>query len=237
MSPARPHRWHIDEAEYARHESRRGRRHAFDRIEPTRTALVVIDLVPFFVEENDYCRGIVPNVQRLATALRDAGGTVAWVLPHGGLPATLAEELLGPEVAARYAASGGAGPLRERLWHELDVRDEDLLVEKSAQSAFFPGRSPLPELLAERGIDTVVVTGTVTNVCCESSVRDASTLGYRVVMVADANAAPSDEVHNATLRTVYRSFGDVRTTDEVLALVARGEADREAQRPGVAGDR
>ena len=68
----------------------------------------------------------------------------------------------------------------------------DLLVEKSAASAFFPGRSPLPELLAERSIDTVVITGTVTNVCCESSARDASTLGYRVIFVADATAAGRD---------------------------------------------
>ena len=65
-------------------------------------------------------------------------------------------------------------------------------MEKSAASAFFPGRSPLPELLAERGIDTVVITGTVTNVCCESSARRREHLGYRVIFVADANAAGSD---------------------------------------------
>lgn len=92
-------------------------------------------------------------------------------------------------------------------------------MEKTAASAFFPGRCLLPELLAQRGIDTVLVTGTVTNVCCESSARDASTLGYRVVMVADANAARRDEDHNATLHTVYRSFGDVRSTDDVLELI------------------
>ena len=77
-------------------------------------------------------------------------------------------------------------------------------------------------MLTKRGIDTIVITGTVTNVCCESSARDASTLGYRVIMVADANAARRDRDHNATLYTVYRSFGDVRTTDEVLALIERG---------------
>ena len=58
------------------------------------------------------------------------------------------------------------------------------------------------------------------NVCCESTVRDATTLGYRVVMVADANAAARDEDLNATLHTVYRSFGDVRPTDEVLGLLS-----------------
>jgi nicotinamidase-related amidase len=65
----------------------------------------------------------------------------------------------------------------------------------------------------------VLITGTVTNVCCESSARDASTLGYRVVLVADANAARRVQDHNATLHTIYRSFGDVRSTADVIDLV------------------
>jgi hypothetical protein len=56
------HAWAIDEREYARHETRRGRRHAFERIDPMRAALVVVDMVPFFVNENPYARGIVPNI-------------------------------------------------------------------------------------------------------------------------------------------------------------------------------
>ena len=112
--------------------------------------------------------------------------------------------------------------MRSRLWHEFEVHDEDLLVEKTAPSAIFPGRCPLPDRLNARSIDTVLITGTVTNVCCESSARDASTLGYRVIMVADANSARRDEDHNATLYTIYRTFGDVRTTDEVVDLI-RGD--------------
>jgi nicotinamidase-related amidase len=215
------HAWHIDEREYARQEQRRGRRHAFDRIAPERTALVVVDMVPFFVAEMEYGRGIVPTIGLLASSLRAAGGTVAWVLPGPSERPALDVEFYGPEVAEMYGRAGGEGPLRDRLWHELEVSDADLLVEKSAPSAFFPGRSPLPDLLAARAIDTVVITGTVTNVCCESSARDASTLGYRVIFVADATAAGSDEVHNATLNTVYRSFGDVRSTAEVVAMAAQ----------------
>ncbi len=217
------HAWRIEEREYARHEQRRGRRHAYEHLDPARTALVVVDMVPFFVEENPYCRGILAPITRLASTLRAAGGTVAWVLP-GSAP-TAGEEFLGPEVAAMYARSGGEGPLRQRVWHELEVDDEDLVVEKTAASAFFPGRCDLDATLRARGIDTVLVTGTVTNVCCESSARDASTLGYRVVMVADANAARRDEDHNAALHTIYRTFGDVRPTDEVLDMVVTGVPD------------
>jgi nicotinamidase-related amidase len=224
MAPtARVHDWFIEEREYARHEQRRGRRHAYVSLEARTTALVVVDMVPFFVATNDYCRGIVGNINRLAATLRRQGGTVAWVLPAPGGDPAAAEEFLGAEVAAAYRRSGGEGPPRERLWPQLEVTDGDLLVEKTAASAFFPGRSSLPHLLAELAVDTVVITGTVTNVCCESSVRDASTLGYRVILVADGTAASRDADHNATLHTVYRSFGDVRATNEVLALIERSE--------------
>lgn len=213
------HAWHIEEREYARHEQRRGRRHAFEHLEPRRTALVVVDLVPFFARENPYVRGIVANVNRLADALRAAGGTVAWVAPGDAEPLPSVVEFLGPRVAETYRRSGGAGPVRDRLWSALHTEDDDLFVEKTAHSAFFPGRCDLPALLDERGVDTVLVTGTVTNVCCESSARDASTLGYRVVLVADATAALRDQDHNAALHVIYRSFGDVRATDEVVALL------------------
>jgi nicotinamidase-related amidase len=214
------HSWRIEEREYARQEERRGRRHAFESLEPSRTALVVIDMVPFFVPGSSYCRGIVPNVNAIAAALRAVGGTVAWVVPAADGQTIMSEEFYGPEVAEAFRRSGGEGPVRGRLWEGLAVHPDDLLAEKTAASAFFPGRCPLPGLLEARDIRTVLIAGTVTNVCCESSARDASTLGYRVIMVADANAARRDQDHNATLHTIYRSFGDVRPTADVIVMIA-----------------
>lgn len=216
------HAWRIEDREYARHEARRGRRHAFTSLTPGRTALVVVDLVPFFLVDNPYARAIVPQVNRLAAGLRDAGGTVVWAVPSAEHPSPARLEFLGPQVAEAYRRSGGPGEPRDRPAPAAQVATGDLVVEKSAASAFFPGHSPLAGLLDERGIDTVVVCGLVTNVCVEATVRDASTLGYRPILVADASATTTDAVHNATLHTVYRSFGDVRTTAEVLALVAAG---------------
>lgn len=214
------HDWSIEPREYARHEERRGRRHAFEQLDPHRTALVVVDMVEFFVEQNPYACGIVDNIERLAGALRSAGGVVAWVLPSAEPLPPARAEFLGPTIVERYRSSGGTGPLRDRLWHELHVEDADLLVEKSSSSAFFPGHCDLEGRLDRLGVDTVLVAGTVANVCCESTARDASTLGYRVVMVADANAAMRDRDLNATLHTIYRSFGDVRPTDALIALLA-----------------
>ncbi len=214
------HAWHIAEREYARHEARRGRRHAFTYLDPAATALVVIDMVPFFLDASPYCRGIVPGINAVAAALRRAGGCVAWVLPapRHRFPAR-AQEFFGPEIAETYRLSGGEGPLPDRLGAGLAHHDGDVFAEKAGPSAFLPGASDLPGLLAVRGIDTVLVAGTVTNVCCESSARDASGTGFRTIMLADACAARTDADHNATLHTFYRSFGDVRTAGEVTAML------------------
>jgi nicotinamidase-related amidase len=218
----RPHDWSIDEREYARQETMRGRRHAYDELDPARTALIVVDMVSFFADTGPYFCGTVPNINALAGALRDAGGTVAWVLPEVSAPSRWAVGFYGDAVAAMFAASGGVGPLRERLWPELDAWADDVWAEKSASSAFFPGRSTLPADLVDRDVDTLLITGAVTSVCCESTARDAATLGYRVVFVADGTADVEDSAHNATLRTIYRSFGDVRSAAEVLGMIAIG---------------
>lgn len=68
------------------------------------------------------------------------------------------------------------------------------------------------------------MTGTVTNVCVEASVRDAATLDHRVILVADACAAMRDSDHNATLHVVYRSYGDVRSTADVVDLIRGSSA-------------
>lgn len=218
------HAWKIAEREYARQLERRGKLHAFESLDPATTALVVVDMVPFFSRENPYCQAVIPNINALTGALRAAGGLVAWVLPSADDPfPELSEEFYGPAVAETYRTSGGQGELPARLCPELEHRAGDVFVEKSAASAFFPGLCPLPELLHARGAETVIVAGTVTNVCCESSARDARALGFRVIMAADANAARTDAEHNATLHVIYRSFGDVRPTAEILDLIAASD--------------
>lgn len=220
------HAWSIAEREYVRHETRRGRRFAFETLRPAVTALVVVDMVPFFAEQNPYCRAVIPPINELAAALRLAGGVVAWVLPGPDPFDALSIAHNGVEGAAAYRGSGGVGPLPGRLCSDLDARAEDLFAEKTAASAFFPGRCDLNERLVARGIDTVLVAGTVTNVCVEATARDARTVGYRTILVADACAARTDAEHNATLHTFYRSFGDVRPTAEVLGLIASGAVAR-----------
>ena len=103
-----------------------------------------------------------------------------------------------------------------------------MMSGRSGFSAFIQGSSDLHAVLDQRGIDTVIVTGTLTNVCSLTTALDAMMLNYKVVMVSDANAALSDDAHNAALATVCELFGDVRTTDEVVALLEAGDAESAA---------
>jgi len=181
--------------------------------------MVVIDMVPFFVEGLSSAPGVVPVINRLADTTRHCGGIVAWVVPGDTAPSPARQEFLGPVVAETYRTSGGVGPPSQRVWSGMVQGAEDLAFEKATASAFFPGSCRLDETLRERQIDTVVIAGAVANVCVESTARDAATLGYRVVMVADAIAAVRDVDLNATLHTIYRSFGDVRSSEEIEALL------------------
>jgi ureidoacrylate peracid hydrolase len=105
------------------------------------------------------------------------------------------------------------------LWADLDTRPGDLTVQKTRFSAFIQGSSNLEATLRTRGIDTVIVSGTVTNVCCESTARDAMMRNFRTIMVTDANAANSDDLHNAALIAFYLKFGDIMPTEVVVSLL------------------
>src|SRR4051812_10608769 len=100
---------------------------------------------------------------------------------------------------------------------------EDEIVRKYRFSAFLPGTCELPYRLRARGFDTVLITGTVTNVCCESSARDAMMTNFKTIMVSDANAAMTMEEHNASLAAFYAIFGDVMDADFVIQRLTRNE--------------
>jgi ureidoacrylate peracid hydrolase len=74
-------------------------------------------------------------------------------------------------------------------------------------------------VLRNMGVDTLLIAGTKTNVCCESTARDAMMLDFNVVMLSDCTAALSDDEHRATLETIIQQFGDVMTAAEALAAL------------------
>jgi nicotinamidase-related amidase len=201
--------------------ARRGRLHAFEVLEPRTTALVVIDLDEATVADNDECRCMTETVNALAAAVRQGGGVVAWVLSCMSTMPRHFSAILGPDLATRYFNDGQAGGAGTRLWHALQQEPDDVVAIKSGASAFFPGKCNLQPQLAARGVDTILIAGAVTNICCESSARDAVELDYKVILVSDALSGHAHGLHEATLATFYRIFGDVRPTEEVIRLLRR----------------
>jgi ureidoacrylate peracid hydrolase len=223
------HPYSISDELRARVQRRSGRQHPFDVLQPHRTALVVIDMQRYFMEpgsqaEVPAARKIVPNINRLTAGLRSLGGHVVWIR-------TLANEnwavydqwLATPERLARRRSSLKADAAPYELWPDLIVDPKDAQITKNRFSAFIQEASDLPRYLRSRNIDSVLISGTVTQVCCESSARDAMMLNFKTVMVPDALASTSDQEHTASLNTFYGHFGDVQTVDEVLASLARSE--------------
>jgi nicotinamidase-related amidase len=127
--------------------------------------------------------------------------------------------IVGADLAARYFNDGQPGGRGTRLWHALERKPDDLVATKAGASAFFPGKCDLKPQLDARGIDTILIAGAVTNICCESSARDAAELDYRVIMISDALSGQWHGLHEATLATFYRIFGDVRPSDEIIRLL------------------
>ena len=123
-------------------------------------------------------------------------------------------------------ASSADGSHGHAIWPDLEVGNGDIVVNKNRYSAFLPGASKLGEILKNRDIDTVIITGTLTNVCCESSARDAMMLDFKTIMVSDGNACLWDQEHLAALSTHIQVFGDVYLTDELVDLLSRSASNR-----------
>jgi ureidoacrylate peracid hydrolase len=206
---------------------RRAKEHVFDDFEPTRTALIVIDMQNFFCAEGQsfevpVARDIVPNINRIAAALRRAGGLVVWVRTTFTNKtavewSTFLDYFNTPDLRADLLAGLTADSRGHQFWPNLDIQDGDEIVDKTRFSAFIPGASEIDERLRAKGIDTLLIAGTLTNVCCESTARDASMLNYKTIMVADGNAARNDAQHNASLSNLFVVFCDVQMTDDIVA--------------------
>jgi ureidoacrylate peracid hydrolase len=206
--------------------ARRGRLHLFDALDPKRSALVVIDMQNAFVApgapmEVPAARTLVAPINRLAAELRQRGVAIIWVahenLADGRDWAGFFDAFIAPGRRAEAACALAAGSELQKLWLGLEVKPGDLRAAKNRYSALIKGE--LDRMLRERGIDTLLLAGTKTNVCVECTARDAMMLDYKVVLVSDCTATLSDDEQRATLENVIQQFGDVLTAGEALAAL------------------
>jgi ureidoacrylate peracid hydrolase len=219
----------------SRAKQRRGGLRVFNCLVPERTAHVVVDLQNGFmaagaVAEIAAAREIVPGVNRISSALRAAGGLVVYVQNTFDEVAvatwsTFFDHFCNPERRRRMIETFSPGAFGHALWPGLEVLPQDLKVQKRRFGAFAPGSSDLHAALQGRRIDTLIITGTATQVCCESTARDAMMLNYKVFFIADGNATFNDDEHNATLSAMAHTFCDVIDTDTMIAMIERVGAE------------
>jgi ureidoacrylate peracid hydrolase len=207
---------------------RRGGVAVFHELDPRKTAHIVVDLQNGFmgqgeVLETPMARAIVPNVNRISAALRRAEGIVAFLQHTADAEAVRTWPVFFDHFCgdrARFLEAFTPGNPGHALWPELEVTNEDLIVIKRRFGAFVPGASDLHVRLQDRGINTLIISGTLSQVCCESTARDAMMMNYRVFFIADANATLTDAEHGNTLSAMAHTFCDVRDTQSMLDLIA-----------------
>ncbi len=197
-------------------------KHSAWRIDPETTALLVIDmendvLLPGAHSEVPAARDIVPAINSLAATCRKASIPVIWIRHverADGSDAGLMWDFLPPMIVGTEGVE---------LYDKLDVQPEDYDVEKCRWSALIPGSSTLDALLRGLKRDSLIITGVATNICCESTARDAAMMDYKVFFLSDGNATYSTEAHEATLDILRLAFCRVMSTEEAIGEIEKPE--------------
>jgi len=200
----------------------------FPGLESGRTALVNVDMqAAFLAEDQPYgsanARDIVGRVNALSRAMREAGAPVIWTRQTYTSEPPLAPpewqyDPQRPGVAAGMAALA-AGSSGHGLYAGMDVAQGDVVLDKYRYGAFSCPAGALPDALERLGVAMLIVTGTLTNCCVESTAREANMAGYKVIVAADATSAVTDAEHNAALMNLRINFADVRRTAELLRMI------------------
>jgi nicotinamidase-related amidase len=199
-------------------------RHFAFEIKPAETALIVVDLQEDFVRPgHPMCvpeaYRQIPRVNELIAACRGAG-----------MPILFTEHSIAPDCSAdfyQYWPPIAAGAIKEgqpgtKVYSGLDREPGDRVISTKHAYDSFAG-TDLDYVLRGQGIRTVIVCGTLTNFCCESTARTAYFLNYHVVFGSDVCATDSALAHIATLRTMRRGFARVMDGATIARCLADGD--------------
>ena len=212
-----------------------------ERVAPRHTALLIVDMQKDFCVEGmgasrrpgrdlTRTRAIIPGLAALRRAARESGALVVhigfWTLPRH-----MSDD--GPWLAQRRAATYAsdsfamAGSEGAQFIDELSPDEGEAVVHKHRYSGF--KGTDLDMILRARAIRTCVVTGVSTNVCVESTYRDAFEHGYYVVVPGDGTASWSKELGESSLQNVAHRFGIVSTVTEIAAIWRAANATSSAR--------
>ena len=208
----------------AHSRSRLGRDYINESFSAEKTALVVVDMQNYFMKPGFLAAcpmaiEIVPVINKMANDLRKKGGVVVWIQTTAAPEATkdwgIYRELYTTENWERRNTELAEDHEGYEIWSKLSVSDDDLRVKKTRFSAFISGSSDIDTQLRASNIDTLLISGVATGVCCEATARDAMMLNYRTTMVSDGLASMTVEAHENSLKALYGMFTDVQTQAEI----------------------
>lgn len=194
-----------------------------NRLRPSHVAVMVIDMQNDFCAEKGYvervvgrdaspCRAVVPSIMNLVSAARQARVPVYWIKANYD-PEGLPEGMLTKFQSRSREVCCGTGSWGSSFF-EVELGATEPVITKKSFSAF--ANTEAEKLLRERGVRTVVFAGVQTNVCVESSLRDAVCRGFHVVLASDCVASHATHLHEATLQNVGMVFGDVVPSDAIV---------------------
>jgi nicotinamidase-related amidase len=202
-----------------------------------KTALVIIDM-QYLDAHRDYGMGadakkkgitekyeyyfnelenkVIPNTQRLLNACRGAG--IQIIYPR---IASLVKDCR--DVSIEHKRINLLAPAHSReseILDEIKPHENEIVLSKGASGVF--NSTAIDQILRNLNIDTLLMTGVVTNYCVETAVRDAGDRGYNVVLIEDACAAMSEEHQRVALEILAGIYCVVRSTDQVLHEIQGG---------------
>jgi biuret amidohydrolase len=195
---------------------------------PARTALLNVDMQNCFVEGTPLASPdgleLVERVNQLSKICRAAGilvvHTRGWMRPDGSNLGVMGE-LVPPFIVELYTEGAPSAELHD----SLVVDKGDVILNKPRYGAFHG--TDLDLILRSRGIDTVIVSGIATNICCETTAREAAQHDFRVLFLSDGTATKdmgevsAEDLQRATCASLAMVFAQVVTVDEVIAKIQK----------------
>jgi nicotinamidase-related amidase len=168
---------------------------------------------------------VIPNAKRLLTSFRRAGRKVLYTR-HGPLLPDGSDMILRRRrrdtdsvTTTNTPTLWSKGSFEHEVIEALAPQSGELVIDKNTSSAF--NSTGIEWMLRNMGVETVVVTGMATDMCVETTSRDAADRGFNVIIAEDASATFFDHHHRAALSGFARVFGQVWPTADVVAALGR----------------
>ena len=179
------------------------------RIDLNHAALLVIDLQNYF---HQIIQPVLGNILRVIQSCRQ-GNIPLIFTQHGHTKQASDGGVLG-EWWGELIIKGTEDWI---FLPEIKIEPEDIVLPKKRYSAFF--ETDLETTLQSRGIQDLIISGVMTNLCCETTARDAFMRDYRVFFLIDGTATGRSEFHMATLKNLGFGFAYLFTCDELIQML------------------